>query len=399
MAWKQDFFIKDGRHARMSAPGSVPIHAEEEVSKKRRREQALAMAEESECNDIAIVSYMGADRAVEEIEADVLTMCFTDHLMSVRNVVCVADCAATPIFIADHTDKTRKNTRYVKKIIPSTTWLKNMNCDVMILIGHGFEGITSPSYITFCDSPGVDADGVRREISPNATRLWSCSSFEDRDGNIYPKPAGGVHLSQVVHGSKLVMMLCCHGEIIARDYEFQDIPSTGKPDLLIFKTSGEINDTSMYVFLALLMTSVEKNNSNHTGSYDASIKRHIYQVFLWIQTRGTDAEQFWTFLMTQGCVFSTESTGFEIKGNTSYTWQLRAGCKQVLLDELRTLSLGLCNPETDAFGGCYTWVNSSHNKIDLEAWTQRPKPAAEPVTKTADISNLLLRLRGLLCSA
>jgi hypothetical protein len=92
-------------------------------------------------------------------------------------------------------------------------------------------------------------------------------------------------------------------------------------------------------------------------------------------------------------------TGFEIKGNTSYTWRLHSACKQELLDELRTLSLGLCNPETDAYGGCYTWVNSSHNKIELEAWTQRPKPAAEQVTGTVDISNLLLRLRGLLCSA
>jgi hypothetical protein len=278
--------------------------------------------------------------------------------------------------------------------------LKYINCDVMILIGHGFEGITSPSYITFCDSPGVDADGVRREISPNATRLWSCSSFEDRDGNIYPKPAGGVHLSQVVHGSKLVMMLCCHGEIIARDYEFQDIPSTGKPDLLIFKTSGEINDTSMYVFLALLMTSVEKNNSNHTGSYDASIKRHIYQVFLWIQTRGTDAEQFWTFLMTQGCVFSTESTGFEIKGNTSYTWQLRAGCKQVLLDELRTLSLGLCKSKSDAYGCWYTWVDSGHNRVELEAWTQPPKPVASGgAVEHDELRDMLLQLKGMMLGA
>ena len=102
MAWKQGFFIKDGRHARMSAPGSVPIHAEEEVSKKRRREQALAMAEESEWNDIAIVSYTGANGAAEEMEADALTICFNDHWMSARNFVCVADCAAKPILKNAH---------------------------------------------------------------------------------------------------------------------------------------------------------------------------------------------------------------------------------------------------------------------------------------------------------
>ena len=398
VAWKQGFFIKDGRHVRMSAPGSVPIHAEEEASKKRRRKQALAMAEESECNDIAIVSYTGANGAAEEMEADALTICFIDHWMSARNFVCVADCAAKPIFIADHTDKTRDNTRYVKKMIPGTTWLKNIICDVMILIGHGVTGHNTPAYISFCESPGVDVDGVPREISPNTTTIWSCSSFEDRDGDIVTKPAGGVHLSEVVDGSKLVMMLCCYGDIIAREYEYADSLSTRKPDLVIFKKSSSIYNTSIYVFLALLMTCVEIFYENHTASYDANIKRYIYHVFLWIQTQGTSAEAFWTFLMTHGCVYSMGSTRFQIKG-TTYIWQLRGTCKQELLDELRTLSLGLCNPETDAYGGCYTWVNSSHNKIELEAWTQRPKPAAEPVTKTSDISNLLLRLRGLLCSA
>jgi hypothetical protein len=373
---------------------------EEEVSKKRRREQALTMATGDERDDLVIISYMGADRAVDEVEADVLTMCFTDHWMSVRNFVCVADCGEKPIFIGYRADKRRNNTRYVKKMIPSTTWLKNMQCDVMILIGHGFTGDTSPSYITFCASPGVDVDGVIREVSPNATRLWSCSSFEDIDGNMYPKPAGGVHLSQVVDGSKLVMMLCCHGEIIAREYEFQDKYSTRKPDLLIFKTRGEINDTSMYVFLALLMTCVETNYSNHTGSYDATIKRHIYQVFLWIQTRGTDAEQFWTFLKTQGCVFSTGSTGFEIKGNTSYTWQMRAGCKQVLLDELRTLSLGLCKPESDAYGCWYTWVDSRHNKEELEAWAKAPASAAAGgAVEHDELWHMLLQLKGMMLSA
>jgi hypothetical protein len=373
------------------------IDVEEEASKKRRREQGKAMAMGDERDDVVIISYMGADRAVEETEADALTMCFTDLGMSVRNFVCVADCAAKPIFIGYHTDETRKNTRYVKKMIPSTTWLKNVNCDVMILIGHGFEGMTSPSYITFCESPGVDANGVIREISPNATRLWSCSSWEDREGDVVTKPADGVTLSEVVDGSKLVMMLCCHGEIIAGEYEFQDIPSTRKPDLLIFKTRGEINDTSMYVFLALLMTSVETNYSNLTGSYDASIKRHIYQVFLWIQTQGTDAEQFWRFLMTRGCVYSMVYSAFQIKGTTSYTWRLRDGCKQVLLDELRTLSLGLCKPKSDAFGGWYTWVDSGHNRAELEAWAQPPKPAASGgAVEHDELRDMLLQLKGMM---
>jgi hypothetical protein len=270
------FVIKDESQTRMSAPGSGAIDAETEPSKKRRSEELLTMAEGSERDDLVIVSYTGADSAAEEMEADALTMCFSRHSMSVRNFVCVADCAAKPIFIGYHTDKTRDNTHYVKKMIPSTNWLKDVNCDVMMLIGHGSpadERSATPGCISFCDFPGVDVDGVRREILPNATTIWSCSSLYKKNDGYYEKPPDGVTLSEVVHGSKLVMMLCCAAESIAEEYASDNSLSTRKPDLLIFKKkTGCIHDTSINVFLALLMTCIEENYGSHTGSYDASIK-------------------------------------------------------------------------------------------------------------------------------
>jgi hypothetical protein len=360
----------------------------------------------SERDDVVIVSYTGADGAAEEMEADALTICFNDHWMSARNFVCVADCAAKPICIAYHTDKTRKHTRYVKKMIPSTNWLKGINCDVMILSGHGDTCDNTPAYISFCQSPGVDVDGMPREISPNATRIWSCSSWEDRDGGLVTKPAGGVHLSEVVDGSKLVMLLCCYSEIIAREYEYADSFSTRKPDLVMFKKSTCVYDTSIYVFLALLMTCVETISANHTASYDATIKRYIYQVFLWIQTHGESAQEFWTFLMTHECVYSMGSTGFQIKG-TTYVWRLPgASDKEELLHELRTLSLGLYSPEKDSYGGCYKWVDSrTHTKQELEGLiSATPLRRSERVRlrtrhTAADLDSLLLQLRGLLCRA
>jgi hypothetical protein len=152
----------------MSAAGSGAIDAEEEASKKRRRDESLAMAEEAETDDIVIISNMGADGAEQEMETDAMTTCFIDHWMSVRNFVCVADCAKKPIVIGDHTHQTRNNARYVKKMIPNTNWLKGINCDVMILIGHGsLSNNTSPAYISFYESPGVDVDGV-----PSTSRCY-----------------------------------------------------------------------------------------------------------------------------------------------------------------------------------------------------------------------------------
>ena len=177
--------------------------------------------EQEEWEDIVIISNMGGDRPAEEIEADAVTTCFQHYGMSVRSYVCVADCGAKPIFVAYHTDK--DNVRYVKRMIPSTKCLRNIKCDVMILLGHGSRRSRkngTPSYLSFHESMGVYADGVRRSISPDVTRIWSCSSCSVH-GQTLTKPDDGVTLSEVVHRSKLVMMLCCFGEIITEDYEIE----------------------------------------------------------------------------------------------------------------------------------------------------------------------------------
>ena len=43
----------------MSAAGSGAIDAEEETSKKRRRDESFAVAGEAEADDLVIISYMG----------------------------------------------------------------------------------------------------------------------------------------------------------------------------------------------------------------------------------------------------------------------------------------------------------------------------------------------------
>jgi hypothetical protein len=178
-------------------------------------------------------------------------------------------------------------------------------------------------------------------------------------------------------------MLCCAAESIADEYASDDSLSTRKPDLLIFKTSSCVHDTSINVFLALLMTCIEENNSSHAGSYDASIKRHIYHIFSLIATEGSNAESFWTFLMTQGCVSEVPKvTGFRIKGTTSQL-SLHDTAKQLIWNELRSLSLGLWTPATDENDGAYTWVN---------AYTPPPTYAA---VQAAQLDGLLLQLKGM----
>jgi hypothetical protein len=103
-----------------------------------------------------------------------------------------------------------------------------------------------------------------------------------------------------------------------------------------------------------------------------------------------NAESFWTFLMTQGCVSEVpKCSGFRIKGTTSIL-RLRADDKPLILNELRSLSLGLWTPATDEndVRGAYTWVN---------AYSPPPTYAAVEAAKlqAAKLDRLLLQLKGM----
>ena len=129
------------------------------------------------------------------------------------------------------------------------------------------------------------------------------------------------------------------------------------------------------------------------------IKRHIYQVFLWIQTYGTSADLFWTFLMTQRCVSKGPSRVYDeyrIKGSI-YTYGLSPNCRQELLDYLKTVRMGLWTPGTGRTKSHYQWVGPETSAKTLKEWAN-PQHMASDVHPDV-LWRMLLQLKGMTLSA
>jgi hypothetical protein len=308
--------------------------------------------------------------------------------------------------------------RYVKKMIASTAFLKGIACDVMILFCHGTDSPGRPHYMCFHEDNGVSVDGKTRGYTPPATTIWACSSFHNGTVDC-KKPEGGVTLSEVVRGSKLVMMLSCFAEPIMQEYARE---AGEKADFVVFLMPSTIHDISHNIFLALLMTAVEDYPDRLRRCYwDEMIRRNVCQVLLWIKEHSTDVDTFWTFLQDADIILrghnrtASMEDEFRVKGciNT-----FRAGVvtvdgvevneKQLFFKDLLSLTLMIWNDGYGAKMRGYSRINYLDDKEDLEKWMEGNMPfkkpqrsqlvskaaAAEPIC-TASVAMLLAQLKGL----
>jgi hypothetical protein len=373
----------------------------EPESKRQKREPR---------DNIVVVSNMG-DRRPEEIVPDTVATFCLNHGFSVSSYVCVPGFGYRPKFLANYTDKTGK--RYVKKMIPETTFLVGISCDVMFLLCHGMgrsELLKQTSHMRLHEEYGVGVtSGDQYAVAPKETKIWSCSEYsvvkilqndlgEEKETTVtYKKPEEAVTLSDVVHDSGLVFLLCCHGADIVEEY-MQEKDGRSKPALVVFYQKDAIHDISINVFLALLMTSLDTNRE-HIEPWDALIRRHIGQILLWVKTYGqvmwrqSAANRFWEFLLQQKCVEKVPSEKhnmYRIKG-CIHAYSLVDGDMELLLGELRSVNLLLWE------SGVYVFKHAGSDVKDILALMRAPPaPASGVVRQGADVDALLLQLQGLL---
>ena len=228
-----------------------------------KRQRVEGEQEERE-GGLVIVSNVG-DTRPEEIVPDTVATYFLNCSMSVRSYVVVPDFASWPIFLAKWERKAdpakgRVEKRYVKRMVPRTTCLKNITYDVMILCCHGIpkfidkDRVHHPHSLCFNESNSVDRDGDRHPFAPRSSQIWSCTSYKDNE-HTYTKRVGGVTLSEVVCGSSLVLLLCCCGDPIMQEYR-AEMGQKDRPDFVYFAMDHTVHDISINIFLALLITAL-----------------------------------------------------------------------------------------------------------------------------------------------
>ena len=374
------------------------------------KRQRVDGEQEELVHGLVIVSNLG-DKRPEEIVPDTVATCCLNCSMSVRSYVIVPDFGPWSIFLANYTRKAdeegRVSKRYVKKMIPNTMYLNDITCDVMMLCCHGIpkfpdkDGVHHPHALSFNEQNSVDRDGERRRYGPPSSLIWSCSSYTDDKLTTYTKREPGITLSEVVRGSRLVLLLCCCGGPIMQEYR-KEIGEADRPDFVYFAMDHIVHDISINIFLALLITALE-DATQRGGVWDEFFRRCVCKVLTWVQVYGgetdggeTDGEALWEFLEDKGCVEMRGETGpFRIKGCIN-NYGLEHNDKEIVLRELQSITLLLWDGE----GAGDAVVNHKTDADRLDEWIYGKEfknvshrvPAESPISVDA----LLLRLKGLL---
>lgn len=385
------------------------------VGEKRERE-------ERERDDVVIISNMGDIRPSEMLPDDMTALCLQSGA-SVSSYVCVPYFGFEPIFLANFVGSRGK--RYVKKMINGTAYLNNLASDVVILFCHGRargvqtendKEIRVPSFLCFNEPHSVDIRGNHRDGPPHASIVWACSEF--RDGpHTFSKPEVGVTLSQVVRGSKLVMLLCCFGRNVITEYSSES--SDDRPDFVVFVKESVIWNISVQVFITLLMTTISGYfASGQPGNWDELVKKSVCQVLLWVQDHGSDRETnegllkgehiFWEFLLSQRYITTVQgrTETYQIKG-CSVSYSINRAQKFEILDDLRAVNLMLWDggsrtttrSRSDRGYGCYDLIDYNSGREKLEAWIQGTTAlpnSRQGLKPHQGLELLLLQLQGLL---
>jgi hypothetical protein len=336
---KRVCFIKDGRGARMSVAPS-----------KRKLDDAEAFDEKAEAvpSHTVIVSTVG-DVRPDEVVPDSVAALFLNLGKSVSTYVVVPLFAREPVFLANFraTDEGRLKNRYVKKMIPITAHLRGIACDVMILWGHGSErierGIKRPHCLSFFEEDSVSAGGTAwKEFGgkPQEARIWSCSVYVDKGTKeVYTSAYPGVVLSEVVRRSNLVLLLACCSAPILREYSSE---AGAKADFVVLSTEDITHDVSNHVLLGLLTTAFEDDRDSMLGEWHDIMRRHVYQVLLWIKQHGGNADKWWDFLKQCDVIRAGQITGsdgyYRIRVH-AHSYLREADDKDTVWRELNALTL------------------------------------------------------------
>ena len=223
-------------------------------------------------------------------------------------------------------------------------------------------------------------------------------------------------MSQVVHGAQLVMLLCCHGHHVMTEYA-SEASAAARPDFVVFLKKGIVFDTSVNIFIVLLMQAIEwytsKEETVKTTSWHELIRRSVCQVILWVKEESAEskggAEAFYTFLALRRCIYALNQNTYRIIGNGSPTYfAAESKDKQELLDDLRSVTLMLWDDGSRATTRAkksgrvvtgYDVIDQSSTAEDLRRWmkgtTALPASTRRPQAGQG-VELLLLQLQGLL---
>jgi len=224
-------------------------------------------------------------------------------------------------------DKEYNITTYLKKMVPETKLLGIMACDVMILLCHGLT--------------------VKRNGGKEPALLFE-ENGKAQHMEVWPGAQQGVvTLTNLIGRSKMVILACCLGREIMKEY-LEIKVNRHQHDIVVFYGEG-VWDFTTYIFYAWLVccwksdanASDEENEDGTPITIVTRVRDSIRSIIQRIAGCHS-AESFWALLQTEGCVVHNNDNTFSVLGRVD-TYYMEHDTKKDLWTEFQTLTLIRCN--------------------------------------------------------
>lgn len=240
---------------------------------------------------VVILGYESSGVPFAQTAIDLLTQGFRDKALSLGTYIWVHNASQTDDYDeAKHTTSLTciDHAEYVKKMINNTDQLTGISADLMIILCHGApRRYGKCAQLRFADNDGPSRP-YRDECNVDARKMTA-----------------NVSLKELTSATKLVLMLCCHGNQIMTDY-LSDSNTLTRPFILASNQAlilrGSI-DAILIVLFNILETIVFYTErpilkSQHWARVLIAINR-LFQI---VKLFGDDHDSFWTYLLQTGVV-------------------------------------------------------------------------------------------------
>ena len=344
--------------------------------------------------NVCIVALPGRINPDIDSAADALAGFFLHWINShVSTYLCVPNAASHDGTVCEDNFVLVQSARYLKKTIRATKFLAEMHtakmpCDVLFLLAHGNPALQDPNPASLVFGPYDDA--------PSDVRIWASAHFITPTGRRQSAPEQSTTLNQVVGGSKLVVLQCCHCNTIIEQY--LESPASMHAHEIFFFDSDLVQHASITILVACLIHQIE-SDSNATGSPLERAQRSILAILKIMHdcSRAPDqAQRFWDHLVSSRCVvmmqdaFFGQVPSFKIAGS-----MLRYACsvvpQQQIFDEFQKLTLIRIDPLLE-----HPQRITAGNVLDfLDTHTHTPASPALPASPPPLTDLLLKQLHAL----
>lgn len=248
-----------------------------------------------ENRDVSIIGFESAGPFFESTAIDLLTQRIRSEGLSLSTYICSPKAAEAERDddgkAISHTDSLNviNVDGYLKKMLHSTSELKGIPSDLLIILCHGIKrNQFGSSMLEFRD---IESD---RSFDNNV--CVSAGSMFSQQFNSYKNI---ITLQELTRKTKLVLLMCCTGDQIMQDY-LLDVRTYSRPDFLISNREF-LNCVSCEVILMMIFGLIPFKNGS--GSWNSDLVRDaIIRLFQIVKLFGQDYMGFWEYLKSIGLI-------------------------------------------------------------------------------------------------